>query len=65
MIRAVFTSQRRSDDDLWLGRVMSVVAKGQRKEFFRWFSTERPKPTEIIRFEPAFIGVREDKMTVW
>ena len=45
-------------------QVVSVVAEGQRKEFFRWFSTERPKPTEIIRFEPAFIGVREDKMTI-
>ena len=27
-------------------QVMSVVAKGLRKEFFRWYSTERPEPTE-------------------
>ena len=29
-------------------QVMSVVAKGLRKEFFRWYSTERPEPTEAI-----------------
>ena len=41
-------------------QVMSVVAKGLRKEFFRWYSTERPEPTEAILICTLFLTEKVD-----